>query len=292
MGTGFWTSIVLTVSLFGGLFLFALHEEKQRLLQRNPRTYDAAQLRARLREMAEPSLLLLPVSEPAFSKLGGDPELPATVSWPSDDDIFLAQVDLGEVRASGGPAWLAAEGRIFVFYNPDGHGSPDVVRVIYSPDQSGPETATSPRTKRRFPEQRVRFACVISAPSMAWLGLAYHRLEDDNPDAWKEIAALVTAPPDEDIQHRIGGYPNEIQDAQMALICECALHCLPNPAYQAEVTPELEQAADAWRLLIQIDSDPALRMNWGDGGRLYTFIRKTDARAGDFSKTVAIWQTY
>jgi uncharacterized protein YwqG len=293
--TGSWVGIVLAVGLFGGLFLFARHEEKQRPLQRGRRTYDADRLRARLKEMVEPSLLLLPASEPAFSKLGGDPELPATVSWPSDDDIpriFLAQVDLGEVRASGGPAWLAAEGRFFVFYDPDGHGSPDVVRVIYSPDQSGPATAKSPRTKRRFPEQRVRFARVISAPSMAWLGLAHHSLEDDNPDAWKEIAALVTAPPDDDMQHRIGGYPNEIQDAQMALICEHASRGLPDPAYQADVTPELERAADEWRLLIQIDSDPALKMNWGDGGRLYTFIRKADAQAGDFSKTVAVWQTY
>jgi len=102
----------------------------------------------------------------------------------------------------------------------------------------------------------------------------------------------VTAPPSDDVQHRVGGYPNEIQDAQMALICEHAFRGLPDPVYQLDVTPELERAADEWRLLIQIDSDPALKMNWGDGGRLYTFIRKTDARAGDFTKTVAIWQSY
>ena len=258
-------------------------------------TIEASWVRARLKTLAEPSLLLVPTETPKFSKLGGDPELPATISWPVDNGrsrSFLAQIDFAEAQASGGATWLPPDGRLFVFYDPEKHGEFDVVTAIYSSDPSGKSLMAPSRTKHRFAEQRVEFKRVISAPSSGWLGVEHHIVHDDDPDGWEEIANLVTAPIDDEMQHRIGGYPNEIQDAQMALTCERAFRKLPDLVYERDVTPELQQAADEWRLLIQIDSDPSLKMNWGDGGRLYAFIRKSDAHARDFTKTVGIWQTY
>ena len=47
-----------------------------------------------------------------------------------------------------------------------------------------------------------------------------------------------------------------------------------------------------WRLLLQVDTDADLKTKWGDGGRLYYWIREADARAGDFSKIQMVGQSH
>jgi uncharacterized protein YwqG len=44
-------------------------------------------------------------------------------------------------------------------------------------------------------------------------------------------------------------------------------------------------------LLLQVDSDD-VGMMWGDGGRLYFWIREQDARRADFSNVWMILQCY
>lgn len=75
----------------------------------------------------------------------------------------------------------------------------------------------------------------------------------------------------------------------MHVECERMRRGLPEGA---EVTDAILRAARQWRLLLQVDSDDALKMNWGDGGRLYVFVREADARKADFSKTVTLTQCY
>ena len=45
-------------------------------------------------------------------------------------------------------------------------------------------------------------------------------------------------------------------------------------------------------MLLQIDSDSDLKMNVGDGGRLYVVIREWGARRAEFSRTNSLWQAY
>jgi uncharacterized protein YwqG len=244
--------------------------------------------------MARPTLLLIPTKQPDFSKMGGQPELPKGQAWPSGDTCslsFLTQIDLAEARAADGPDWLPEDGRLYAFLDEMRFGFADLVRVIHSHEPaSGPApypTDVSP--KLRFLERRVAFLRLRSVPSLDWLGVDVRELDDDID--LDELADLPDEPFGDELQHRIGGYPSEIQEEQMALSCE-RIRRGRQPDESEEPTPAMQRASKAWRLLLQIDSDPGLKMNWGDGGMLYVFIREQDVRKGDFSRTVTISQTY
>jgi uncharacterized protein YwqG len=296
---GVWYGIAFDTVLFGGMFLFFW--AKDRVGRRNRRPAHrvevgrAARLLARVRRLVAPTWLLIPAKEPGFSKLGGDPELPLGTKWPPGDResrLFLGQIDLGAFRPHGGPDWLPDTGRFYVFYDPERHGCADVVSVYYCTEPAGPPVPRPPSRRSAFLERKVAFMAFRSAPSPEWLDVDCGELGVDIEALDTQVAAFADAPPDDELQHRIGGYPNEIQDECMPLSCELLARDHSRAASAHEVTPAARRASKEWRLLLQIDSDPALEMNFGDGGRLYVFIRERHARAADFSKTVTLWQTY
>jgi uncharacterized protein YwqG len=196
---------------------------------------------------------------------------------------FLAQVDLAAFQHATRLDWLPESRRLFFFVDEDGGGFADHVVVRFSPSAEG--SAEPVAMSRPFPERRVAFEVYTSLPSLDWL-------EDDSQlksDELDELSELPDLPFGDELQHRIGGYPSEIQGGRMHVAGELVRRGLPE---DTEITPAIERAAREWRLLLQVDSDPALKMNWGDGGRLYVFVRAKDAVAGDFSKTVTISQSY
>ena len=249
-------------------------------------------LRSRMRRMARSTMLLIPTKSPGFSKIGGLPELPPGQPWPEGDrdpPAFVAQIDIEAFRKHGDFEWLPESGRLYLFFDDDRNGAADCGKLIYALDQPEPEApAPSGLPKnRRFLERRVGFMRFTSLPSLDWLG-------DDWPGAdmdWEGFDLMKDADFGDEIEHRIGGYPGEIQDGQMGIECEYLWRGLTRD-YREPVPDTLRIAARQWRLLLQIDSDAALNMNWWDGGRLYVFIRARDAKRGDFSKTVTVTQTH
>ncbi len=250
--------------------------------------YDA---RARLKRRARPTLLLVPAKRPGFSRIGGLPELPAGLPWPVGADgplAFVAQVDLATFQVHGRMSWLPEHGRLYLFFDDAKSGSADCGKVLYTTEPPGePREAPSRLPQnRRFAGREVGFMRFTSFPSPDWL-------ESDWSDAadWENWALAKEADFGDEIEHRLGGYPTEIQFGQMAIECEYLWRGLIRD--HAEPAPEsLRRAARQWRLLLQIDSDPALNMNWWDAGRIYFFVRARDARRGDFSKIVTLTQTY
>ena len=253
---------------------------------------DAPRLRGLMKRMARQTLLLAPAKTSTVTKLGGDPELPPGHAWPEGvkgPRAFLAQIDLNELRAAEGPDWLPEEGLLYAFYDEWRAGFPDEVAIIFSHEAPGPPLAPPEALppKWRFAERRTKFLSFQSTPSLDWLGIDPAEV-DLNEQELDELADAPDEPFGDELQHRIGGYPSEIQGTEMRLECEYLARGL-TPG-QEEPSPAILRASRSWRLLLQIDTDPGLGMTWGDGGRLYVFVREAHAKRGDFSRTVTISQ--
>ncbi|NLX97108.1 MAG: DUF1963 domain-containing protein [Rhodopirellula sp.] len=62
--------------------------------------------------------------------------------------------------------------------------------------------------------------------------------------------------------------------------------------YDAPRRAGLEDGADDWHLLLQIDTDDNMATMWGDGGRVYFWIREEDLKSREFGNVWLILQCY
>lgn len=292
---GLLYGIVFFATLCAGFTAISIAQQRAArakwLREHPPVPGSARRMLARLKRMARPSLWLLPSDGAGFSKLGGAPELPVGLDWPlgaSGRREFMAQIDLAELQASAPVAWLPSAGRIYAFYDPQSLGMPDAVRVLYV-DSTAP---TAPRNDgNERPERRVALTPFTSIPSSDWIQ-STDVLDMDFEAFAAEAEALTDGPSEAVVRHRISGYPDEIQNGCLRWECEYLARGLPELDYKSPVPEAIDRASKSWRLLLQLDSDEALRWSFGDGGMLYVFIREKDAQKGDFSKTVTLTQSY
>jgi uncharacterized protein YwqG len=196
----------------------------------------------------------------------------------------VAQLDLPQVRAAGGPAWLPDSGRLLFFYELE-HGSwgfdpKDAGSAVVIHEVGPPIAAAEPddlSDDAKFPAYPVAFVTGISFPTEERLGIDWKSLNRASADAFEQaLADMAPSPP----AHQIGGYAAPVQNDTMEVECQDIAGRLGHRG---------GSAAD-WRLLLQIDTDDEAGMMWGDVGSLYFWIREQDARAGDFSRVWMILQ--
>lgn len=116
------------------------------------------------------------------------------------------------------------------------------------------------------------------------------RVNPDQEPSWQPDGPL----------HKVGGWPDSLHDdplwwrAQLGSSGGHAWHIDDGDRRMHEAW----QAGPSWRLLLQLDSDPAMEgpersgWVWGDGGRLFFVIREDDLRAGDFSRVWLCAETH
>lgn len=234
-------------------------------------------------------------------------------TWPLS---FIAQIDFAEVHAVRALPGFPSSGRLWLFCDP--HVVPwgtaeDQERVcaIFSEApverlerRPSPQEFAEPVAQQwrpnsyGFKPRALRPTAWLLPPTLGsagqpctwppseWpLAEVYQKFWDDlyarYPDAfgssgWSQI-------------HQMGGTAFCIQNPVEA---ECVKYNeQPNPGEHECTAQHLAGAAD-WQLVLQIDSDFEVGMQWGDAGRLYLCARKQDLAARRFDRCWIVTQCY
>lgn len=234
------------------------------------------------------------------TKLGGLPDLPPGVAWPSFRGVpqsFIVQIDLADVAGLAGTDVLPPSGLLSVFFDaeqtwgsePEDRGA---WKVMYT-------EAGRPLERTPFPAElpeHARFNASALRPEVELTLAAYDAVEvgvagidvDD-----RGVSALFddvhdAAPGGEHI-HRLLGHPEPVQGGRMALDAHLTASGDRGDGASAK---QARAAAASWRLLLQIDSDDHAGMMWGDSGRIYFWIRREDLARRDFDGVWCILQCH
>lgn len=255
-----------------------------------------------LKPLASPAVVLEDAPGSLVLRLGGLPRLPAPSGWPERRGrplSFIAELDLTALRAVGGPDWLPASGVLHLFFDVEDEpwgfdpADRDGWKVIMT-DAAAPRSLPRPAG---LSGDRV-FAPVALAGRRALTYPTTERL--DLPPGvgpvfeFEAVHAFMDADLGDGPRHQVGGYPSPIQGDGMELEAQLAsngIYVGGPDGYSDERVAALEAGAGDWRLLLQIDSDAAAGIMWGDTGTLYVWVREQDARAGDFSRVWIVLQS-
>lgn len=239
------------------------------------------------------------------TKLGGRPDLPPDVSWPGWHGhplAFLGQLNLADLHGFTSAADLPTRGLLSFFYDayeqPWGLG-PDETggwEVIYLPHP------TSDLHRRRAPRslpEASRFApCslhlyeAVSLPPSDSPLLDALDLDDEEWDRYHDLLFERLEFHPHATLHQLLGYPDPIQ-GDMHLHLTSRQHLAGTFDLDADVADRgLTPNAADWQLLLQLDSDDRAGMMWGDCGRLYFWLHRTDLVQRTFDRTQLVLQCY
>lgn len=238
------------------------------------------------------------------SRLGGSPDLPAGIAWPSWNGrelAFVGQLDLAELAAEGVHGLLPEAGLLLAFadlraspsgLSPEHAGSCSLVLV-----PAGSELTEDKAHDPALREVRVRLTRELQLPS-AWSFLAEPlALSSEEVDAWEELRTALAAAQGVEVEdgdfgrialHRLLGYQDEI-GRELELDCQLASSGLDadDALVYFDARGDHEAEARSWRLLLQVTADASIRLAEGVE-RLFICIREDDLQAGQLDRAWAL----
>jgi len=251
------------------------------------------------------------------SKIGGKPDLPPGFEWFYDqgkslDGIsenrplsFLAQINCEEASRYDQESLLPSKGMLYFFYefatmtwgfDPKDKGS---ARVYYF--QGDPSTLRRTDVpsdlpeEYQIPEMAVSFSSAAELPDFDEFIELCEGFRYQQRDGYDQAKSQIIPASGEGAISKLLGYANLIQNG-MLLECELASSgvYVGGPEGFANVSARQREESKKWQLLFQLDSIQTERyeLHWGDGGRIYFYIRMDDLKALNFEDCWLILQCY
>jgi len=235
------------------------------------------------------------------SRVGGAPDLPARFRWPTYKGkhlAFVAQVDLGDVAGVMPDGPLPKQGHLWFFYawdqehwgfDPKDAGS-SVVHYEADAKLARRALPDDIPDEGRFGATAVTFRAYGDIPDGTDARNPTYHADDATQDRYGDVRNRVASAGG--TSHKLLGYAEPIQD-EMETECASVTRGIYMGDADGNEDPRAKEADAAkyeWRLLMQVDSDDAASMMWGDAGRLYFWIRDQDLRDRRFEKAWMILQ--
>lgn len=260
--------------------------------------------------LLRPAALLVPAGpgDTLVARLGGQPLLPPTMSWPTWEGqgplAFIGEIDLAALAGLGLDLdiVLPKEGLLSLFYwdgsidqgvNPVGTWDRETLNGVRALHLTQPRDQLEPREGPaevwKYRERLLTATQMVTVPGSESQALHAAFGLGDDPDGtpwWQHpvvgdaferaLWERHTGP-----RHQIGGWAAPVQGPVEGEVAQVAL---PDGADRTALAAE----APNWLLLVQIDSDDD--MMWGDAGTLYWLARKDALAVGDLSNVLFTWQ--
>lgn len=270
----------------------------------------AADLRDRLGKAARPAVRYatarltadqkLPVG---YSKLGGLPDLPAGVTWPTWTPptgdgatrplTFFAQLDLAKVSTHL-DFQLPADGLLLFFADFDFTGESDGVCGLFADELDGAQVVHAPTgaalTRTPAPSGVEVLPEASVAPLLVWTLSMPEDLADETEYEAFEAAdeelkrRIVDAAPVGYLlrgAHQLGGHAEYIQHTVESEVVQAAYDVYRRDSgFDRERWDEVADKVAEWSILLQFDSDDSLGLMFGDVGTLWWAAPTVDIAAG------------
>ncbi len=195
-----------------------------------PRIEDLDPFRPRLDALREPAVAPRITATPQFSKFGGLPALPTTLTWPEWKGrplAFLAQFDLAAYPHGFTQYALPATGVLYLFYDDDempwGFDPKDLGswRILYAPvapDDCRERPASAELDKNRiYPERYLTYARIETYPPLEDERIDAFHFTDEQCEAYEQLHQSVF---EGHAAHHFFGYPSPVQNNEMDLECQ------------------------------------------------------------------------